>query len=177
MSNFEACLTHILKSEGGFVDHPMDKGGPTKFGITLQTLADYSGLPLIHKSAIETLTIENASKIYEIRYWNTMNLGRIASKKVCLIVFDQGVNAGPVTAVKMLQEVLNESFNCKLKIDGDLGNKTDAAISTADEALLCRRLIQKAQARYISICVANPDQLVFIKGWLNRTFALWEAVI
>lgn len=176
-SIFQICLEYILKVEGGYTDHPLDRGGPTNFGITLQTLADYNGLPSTPVSAIKELTQEQASKIYELKYWNTMRLDRVHSKKVCMILFDQGVIAGPVTAIKMLQEVLNECFQEELEIDGVLGNHTDVAIATANETRLCRKLIQKALRRYVSLCEKNPGQLVFLKGWMNRTFALQEAVV
>lgn len=172
---FDACLNHVLEREGGFVNHPLDNGGPTNFGITLQTLADYSGLPSLPIEAIKNLTREHAARIYEFKFWNTMKLDRVRSQNLCLILFDQGVNCGPVTAIKMLQEVLNESFSENLLVDGDLGNKTDVAIATAHEARLCRKLIQKAQSRYAALCVKNPAQLVFLGGWLNRTFALQDA--
>lgn len=171
---FDSCLSHTLKIEGEeFVNHPVDRGGATKFGITKATLSSYRGVEVSDKDVFD-LTLEEAAKIYELRYWNTMRLDRVRSKDVALILFDQGVNAGPTTAVKLLQKVLNESFREKLLVDGVLGNKTDVAIATAPEAKLCRKLIQAAQLRYVDICVSNPSQLVFLKGWLNRTFFLQE---
>lgn len=172
---FEACLSHVLKSEGGYSNHPADRGGPTNFGITQEVLASYRGRPA-SPDDVKNLTRDEAAKIYELRYWNVMNLHRIRSKKIALILFDQGVNGGPATAIKMLQTVLNESFGERLAVDGILGNKTDVAVATAPEAQLCRKLIRAAQLRYADICVKNPTQLVFLKGWLNRTYALQDAV-
>lgn len=174
---FQACLAHILKVEGGFVDNPRDPGGATNFGITLQTLADYSGLPSLPISVVKNLTQQQAEKIYEHKYWNVMRLDRVRSKNLCLVLFDQGVNGGPVTAIKMLQEVLNESFGEKLTVDGVIGNKTDVAIATASEEKLLRKLIQKAQLRYITICVNNPSQLEFLRGWFKRTVVLQDATM
>ena len=32
--NFEESLAHVLKHEGGYVDHPKDPGGATNLGCT-----------------------------------------------------------------------------------------------------------------------------------------------
>ena len=37
-SNYNDCLTRLLKDEGGYTNNPNDSGGPTNYGITL---ADY----------------------------------------------------------------------------------------------------------------------------------------
>ena len=38
-----AIIDAILRREGGFVDHPADQGGPTKYGVTQRTLKQYRG--------------------------------------------------------------------------------------------------------------------------------------
>jgi len=35
----------LIEREGGFSNHPADKGGPTKYGITQQTLSEWRGVP------------------------------------------------------------------------------------------------------------------------------------
>lgn len=171
----EGCLEHVFAREGGFVNLPADRGGPTNFGITQDTLSAYRGV-LATVEDVKNLTQDEAAKIYELRYWNTMRLDRIQRQRIALILFGLGVNMGPAAAIRLLQMTLNEHFREKLSVDGVLGNHTDVAISTAPEAKLCRKLIQAAQLRYAAICVSDASQLVFLKGWLNRTFALQDAV-
>ncbi len=172
----EGCIEYIFAREGGFTNNPADNGGATNLGITLKVLSEYRGI-LCTVDDIKNLTKEEAAKIYELRYWNTMRLDRVRQQRIALILFDLGVNMGPAAAIKLLQSVLNESFAEKIELDGVLGNLTDVAISTAPEARLCRKLIQAAQIRYVEICVKKPAQLVFLRGWLNRTFALAEATV
>ena len=175
-TNFEFCLEYIFKIEGGFVNHISDRGGATNFGITAKTLADYRGVEKCSQDDVLKITKNDAAKIYELKYWNTMRLDRIRNKKIALILFDHGVNSGPISSIKLLQEVLNDSFGESLLVDGVLGNKTDASISKSDGSRLCRKLIQKIQTRYVAICQKNPEQLVFLMGWLNRTFWLTDVV-
>ena len=46
MSNFEKCITKTLRYEGvsssseGYVDHPNDRGGATKYGISCAFVKD-----------------------------------------------------------------------------------------------------------------------------------------
>jgi lysozyme family protein len=39
--NLENCVKLTFGDEGGYVNNPHDPGGPTKYGITLKTLAAY----------------------------------------------------------------------------------------------------------------------------------------
>lgn len=177
---FQACLSHVLVQEGGYVEHHLDKGGPTKYGITMKTLAAYRriihGVGVVGPEDVKALSVEEASKIYELLFWQEASLQRIKDQKLAMILFDQVVHAGPMTPIKMLQQVLNENFGEHLIVDGVLGNATEVAIATAHPGRLYRKLIQKAQLRYVEICVFKPDQLGFLKGWMNRTFALQTAI-
>ena len=34
-------IKEIIRREGGYVNHPNDRGGPTKYGVTHKTLSRY----------------------------------------------------------------------------------------------------------------------------------------
>jgi len=175
MEFFESALVHVLKSEGGYTNHPNDKGGPTNWGITQADYSSFLGRPATADD-VKAMTIEEASAIYKKKYWDAMKLERIRDREIALILFDQGVNRGTKTAIKNLQTVLNESFGEKLEVDGVLGNRTDVAIATAPKRTLCRKLLQNAVENYCRICIKNPSQLVFLLGWINRVDKLADEI-
>ena len=41
----EEMLDTILKHEGGFVNHPNDRGGATNFGVTIREYGEWIGRP------------------------------------------------------------------------------------------------------------------------------------
>ena len=43
MPSVDEMIDDILRREGGYVNHPADRGGPTNYGITQKTLSRYIG--------------------------------------------------------------------------------------------------------------------------------------
>lgn len=156
--NFDACLTEILKHEGGYVDHPSDPGGATNMGITHQTLARWRGLNSVPKAAVKALTRTEAAAIYEHRFWRPI-LGDEMPFGVDLAVFDYGVNSGPSRSVKDLQRVLG------VKVDGVVGRlETLPALGKADG----KSVIQKLCARRLSFMQSLKIWETFKRGWSRR---------
>jgi lysozyme family protein len=58
----------VIRREGGFVDHPADRGGPTKFGITQKTLSRALGRQATTED-VRRLTREIAAEIYRRTYY------------------------------------------------------------------------------------------------------------
>ena len=73
-------IGEIIKREGGFVDHPSDRGGPTKFGITLRTLRAWRGQPVTRED-VRTLTKAEARQIYAERYIQSPKIDQIADTR------------------------------------------------------------------------------------------------
>lgn len=115
--NLDPSLKLVFGSEGGYWNDPA--GGPTKFGITLRTLAAYRGKPTT-EADVRVLTLAEAADIYRAGYW-TQSGGDILPAGVDYAVFDFGVNSGPAHAVKALQVLLG------VKADGNCGPETAAA--------------------------------------------------
>lgn len=91
-SNFNDCLTRVLKDEGGYSNTPGDNGGPTKYGITIVDVRKY-----VKKNAtaqdVRNLSLVEASNIYKSKYWDTLSCDDLSSG-VDYTCFDYGVNSG-----------------------------------------------------------------------------------
>lgn len=87
----------ILGKEGGYVDHPSDKGGPTRWGIT-QTTARAHG----YTGDMRNLPRETAKQILLSDYWTGPRFDQVAALSTLLAdeLCDTGVNMGPSVASK-----------------------------------------------------------------------------
>ena len=88
--------------------------------------------------------------------------------RIDFILFDFGVNSGPTNVFKILQRALNKLGQSVGAIDGIVGRKTREALIKADKGLLIKQLLNERDIFYRKIVAVNPDQEVFLKGWLNR---------
>jgi lysozyme family protein len=150
MTKFEKCIPIILRHEGGYVNHPNDPGGETKYGISKRAFP---------KENIKNLTVERAKEIYKKNYWDRMNLEGIENLQLALHVFDHGVNAGPRTSIRMLQRAAG------VKPDGVIGPIT---LNAVNRQSLTDKFEQARIQYYIRIAEKRPKLKVFIKGWINR---------
>src|SRR5689334_4876394 len=71
----EGLVDALIDREGGFVDNPADKGGPTCFGIT-QTVARAHG----YAGPMRLLPRSEAAAIYVRLYWQRPRLDDIARR-------------------------------------------------------------------------------------------------
>lgn len=176
MTPFDLAFKHLMDVEGGFSNHKNDRGGPTKFGITLATLAAFCKTQ-VSMEDMKNLNEATAKLIYQNLYWTGNGLGQVKDTKLVCILFDQIVNRGPQTVIKYLQANLNLRFETHLKVDGKLGPKTASVINAKPALSVSLLVIQDAQKAYLEIAHRNPSQNVFLRGWLNRTWKLLDVLI
>ena len=164
----EQMIDAILGREGEFVDHPTDRGGPTKFGVTLKTLASWLDKQ-VDANDVRALRREVAKEIFRSRYYVEPKINQLP----CLIqplVFDMSINHGPGTAVRLLQEVLDSNgYSCS--IDGGIGEETLECAQAAESDLgnkLVNELVDRRIDLYEDIVRQDPSQAVFLEGWLQR---------
>jgi lysozyme family protein len=157
----------IIRREGGFVDNPADKGGPTFNGVTLKTFSAWLG----HQATIEELkhiSENDVRSIYTNEFLVAPGFMLIHDERLRSLVLDCSVNHGPQNAVKLLQRALG------VKDDGEFGSVTKQALLSANFGQLYLRLCAERVRFYGHIVHQNPSQTVFIEGWLNRAASFIE---
>ena len=128
--DIDGMIDELLEREGGYVNHPADRGGPTSFGIT-EAVARAHG----YAGDMRRLPREEAAAIYRRLYWLRPKLDRLAerSARIAAELFDTGVNMGPAVAITFLQRALtalnrNGRDFADLVPDGRVGPATCAAL-------------------------------------------------
>ncbi len=170
MSDVDAMIDDILRREGGFVDHPADRGGPTKYGITLKTLSQYVGHAVLRKD-VEKLSEDVAREIYYRNYYVAPRIDKLP-EPIQPFIFDCAVNHGPRTAIRFIQSVCNEAgYQPRLSEDGAMGPNTKRAADWAQAKMgewFLKALLEERRNFYRVIVASSPSQEVFLKGWMNR---------
>ena len=171
--NFQRALTFVLKAEGGYTNHPSDRGGPTNKGILQREYDQYrrhNGLPPADVRDILQAEVES---IYLHDYWLAGRCDRLPWP-VSLAHFDACVNTGVAQAAKFLQRTVGT------RDDGVVGPLTLAALTSVLEResprALAVRLARQRIPFYRNLAMHNPEQRVFLSGWLNRVEGLVATV-
>jgi len=160
-------ISAILRREGGYVDHPTDRGGPTKYGITLRTLETWRGRKLTPRD-VRALTIEEARRIYRQQFIVGPGLHRISDGRLRALLVDAAVNHGPRRAIQLLQRMLGVTG------DGILGPRTLAALRRMDARRVYLGVCAERVRFYGRLIGRDSSQAVFARGWLNRAAELIE---
>ncbi|MEY3634089.1 MAG: hypothetical protein RLZZ61_499 [Pseudomonadota bacterium] len=174
--NIDELIDDLIAREGGFVDHPADKGGPTCWGIT-QAVARRHG----YMGQMENLPHSVATLIYKKQYWRTPSLDKLAKIAPILAteLFDTGVNMGPRTAIGFLQRALN-ALNRNgvdypdIAVDRTIGSDTLRALEAflekrgpSAERVLTKAVDALQGAYYVRLAEERPTQEAFLYGWLT----------
>lgn len=175
MDKFERSLSKVLVFEGGYSNHPADRGGRTNMGIRQDTLSAAYAKGIVAHKDIGNLTKEEAKRIYRKLYWAPCQAEKM-EWPLCLLHFDDAVNCGVGIAGKMLQKTINSILDDIVKVDGIIGPKTLRAIEEIDTKSICLVLLKIRKRHYEAIVTKDPSQKTFLDGWLNRIKALQKEV-
>lgn len=181
---FDRVIVPIIDREGGYVDHPADRGGPTNWGITEATARRHG-----YRGHMRDLPREVALHIYAVEYWDGPNFDGVAqiSVQIAAELTDTGINMGVFVAAGFLQRALNLFNNrgrlyADLRADGRIGPKTLKALETYlkrrgvdAEAVMVAALNSFQGERYAAIAENDASQEDFAYGWF-RTRVLEGAI-
>lgn len=181
-ANFSEAAQRVLSVEGGYTDDSRDNGNwtgcrrnigilvGTNHGISACTYKDYYGrIPT--KADMQSITQTQALEIYKHLYWDECKAGLIFNQPIADLMLDTVVQHGVNGGRKLIQIAVNErsiAYYPKLYVDGNIGNKSIAAINffaQTNPALLYNALKAVRRRRYEQRGLSQP---YYLNGWLNR---------
>ena len=154
----------IIKSVDELRNLGTPKGKPISISNTVLNILNN----LLRKNKYENKLIE----YYKKQYWDVNKCDDISSQTLAEELFDFGVNAGPPTAAKILQRLVD------VKDDGNLGEMSLYAINCAicfDLFSLQLNFALEKIKHYHRISKApGSENRKYIHGWLNRTYEIFD---
>ena len=163
---YEKAINFMLQWEGGYVNHPNDKGGATNKGVTTATYNAYRDSKNLSRQSVRYITDAEVAEIYRTRYWDASKCNVIAERSGNLAIahFDWAVNAGVSRAVSTLQGCLETTP------DGIWGKITQYAWETCNPSEVLNCYLQRRE--YLYRVWGQGSQAVFLTGWINRLNSL-----
>ena len=179
MWDADQLIETLLDRQTGYADQPLERGGPTAFGIS-EAVARAHG----YSGPMRRLPREEAARIWRRLYWRRPRFDAIArrSRRLAAELFDIGAKLGPAVAATFLQRVLtalnrNGGDYADLVPDGRIGERTLAGLDTllacrgqgAGEAVLLTALEAVTGERCIRLAERRPPNEALLYDWLaNR---------
>ena len=153
--------------EGGYTE---DHAGPTNMGVTQNTYDSYLKRKKLPTKKVIDISEDEATEIYDYDFYEQPKINTLP-ENTGDVVFDYGVNAGPRTAIKGLQKVIDA------KPDGIIGDETRSKaneyIKKHGEKDLLDNILKKREEHNKNLIEKNPTKYKrFERGWQNRINSL-----
>ena len=159
----EELINNILEIETGeYTNDPDDRGGPTKWGITVPALTEARGY-VCTESDIALLTRTDAYNIYWNLYYIKPKFSDISYAPLRNYMTDCGVLHGRRRATRWLQGLV-----AGLAVDGSIGPLSIAAINKSNGRSLMFLMIGTRVRKIADFVQQVPSQLKYIEGWEIR---------
>jgi lysozyme family protein len=150
-SCYPEAISRVLKSEGGYVNHPSDPGGETNYGITI-AVARANG----YQGPMRALPIEEARRIYKARYAAPVHFDEDPAG-LDYTLFDYAVNSGVGRANKVARRVCGLADNAAWPLLSMALDKRDP-----------KAVIAAVNAERLKFLQGLKTWPVFGKGWGPR---------
>lgn len=160
---FNLFMEPLIDLEGGYVNHPHDRGGPTNKGVTLRVFQAYEqlhGRPKPGIAELKKISDQKVKDIYHEQFWLPI-WGDHLPLGLDMAMLDTSINSGPGQAVKLVQRVVG------VNPDADMGVITLKAIETAYKANEIG-VINKYLDSRLAFMKKLSNWSTFGKGWTSR---------
>ena len=141
-------MPFILRWEGGFSDHPADRGGATNKGVTLSTFQQFYGADRTADD-LRAMTDEQWLRIFREGYWNRWQADRIASQSLANLLVDW-VWASGSHGITRPQRILG------VEADGIVGEQTLAALAARARSRSFTSSRRPASPSWRASCARTP---------------------
>ena len=157
----------MIQNEGSrYVNNPNDKGGPTKYGITMPILSKFLNR-IATIDDVQNINETSAKDIYHKYFWIPLHADELPPT-IASALFDTSINRGQATAVGFAQHCL-----VGVHPDGIIGEETIHALNVTDPEMFIYNYIGELQDSYIAKVEHDMTQLEFLSGWLARARRLF----
>ena len=151
-------------SKGGSLHNVAgDSGGWTLWGIAY----NHNKQMFDSFDDFKDTTYEEAAAIAFIKYYRAIQ-AFVLPKSAQLMYFDMAYNMGNARAIRIMQECCG--FRGK-DVDGIIGPATRERMKSITEECL----YEKRNSFYNRLVVTNRNLQKFLRGWLNRSTAIFKA--
>jgi Putative secretion activating protein len=171
-------IDDLIRREGDrFTDHPADRGGPTKYGITQATLLAWrrrtDPAAIVTASDVAALEELEAFAIYRQMFVVDPGFERISDDTLRGFLVDATVQHGPDDVIPWLQAAAGA------KVDGKLGPLTAQKVNATNLRALFAELVAVRCSYYGQLVTRDPRladakragfrlQAENAYGWANR---------
>ena len=167
--------THQI--EGGYNNNRAnDRGGPTNFAVTQDTLNEYNNWNSSLRTGfnfpkdVRNLTPEQARQILDERFYQAYNIKALQNQMIASNVFDAEINQG-TQAGRWLADSVNEHFETtypqNMVISPKLAEKINN-LSKEDAITINDIYTKKRMQSYWDLVDKDHSQINNIKSWYNR---------
>jgi len=169
---FEAEIARLFEREGGaaYTVTPGDRGGPTKWGITLATLARVRKRPCTEDD-VHALTATEAVRIARQEFVTRPRFDQVPDPLLREQLIDFGYVSGPERAIRWLQRVMGTPVTGVLD-QGMVETLHQMPLRLVNNGLVAARLYM-----IDSMTDCHADQKRFEEGWENRALLFLDPLV
>lgn len=176
--DIEDAVAFIIDNFEGriFTEDPVDTGGATRYGVTLNTLRYFrrrqTGNPnlVVTRDDVKELTraeaIDCGCEIFVIE----SGLNRVRDWRTRFACIDYAFHSGWVPAIRSLQ------LSVGANPDGKMGPDTLAAANKSDPWSTAVRVVSRRERLMQEIIANRPSQMKYALGWWRRTTTVQEII-